>query len=173
MKKIIKIITIFTLLSGVFTLSSCGLKKQLLDNTQNQWYKYNSTIEIPLGNSDESETDSLLDNLSEPEFFVYYDEDEGLTVAIQSNCKQDIELIGGFYQTTAELPVGGCKTYSPKEFGSIKWSALMALGSFTKTSEPAIYKAKTGFTLLDQYSNGGIQWKKILKNILLNTLLGE
>lgn len=173
MKKCIKLIAGLTFLAGILSITSCGLKKTLLDDTQDQWYKYNGTVEIPIGKSDNSENDTLLDKLTQPEFYVYFNEDDGLTVAIQSDYEQDINLFCGLYSTTTKFPVGGYKQYTPEEFGTVKWTALIALGDFKKCSEPGVVKGNQAVNLFNDLKKGGIQWKKVLKNILLESLLGE
>ena len=59
---------------------------------------------------------------------------------------------------------GGEKTYSTKEFGPLKWEALIRLGSFVKEEPPEI-------TLdISQAIAGQFNLKRILAEVLLKML---
>lgn len=172
MKKYVKIFAaVAVILAGVI-VTGCGAAQALIEQieaTYDTWYKYNGTLNIPLGNSDATESDTKLDDLKNAEVFVYFNKEDGLKVAVQATSVQDVELLNGWISTTQDVHVGGTKTFD--SFDSIKWTLLIESGKFTESSEPEI-SSGTGTCIQligdDNSQNITIQWKKVLKNYLVN-----
>ena len=179
MKKYVKIMAVAAILLSGLMLAGCAAAetiKEIVDSTHNTWYKYsgNTKIEIPLGDDDNSQDSESTNKLSDAEIYVYYD--HGLTVAVQSVSKQDVELFDGLVHKTEEVTIGGSKTYTEEEFSSVKWTALLAAANFKKQSgAPKIIADKDNCVIVggDDAPNYKIQWKKFLANYLLNKLLDE
>ena len=177
MKKFTKILTAAAVLLSTLLITGCGATetiKELIDSTHKKWYKYSGeTIEIPVG-TDDSETANSPGSLKNAEIYVYYD--HGLTVAVQSASKQEVELWNGLINKTEEVVIGGPKTYTEEEFNSVKWTGLLAAANFKQQDNPPkIYADKDNCVIIggDAVPNYKIQWKKFLKEKLIDTLLGE
>ena len=178
MKKFTKILGAAALLLCGLMITGCGVAdaiKEQLEGTYDEWYKYNgnTTIDIPLGASDEAEDSAKTYDLKSVEFYVYFNTTTGLKVAVQSTKEQNIELYNGLFSTSTELTMGGVQTYPIETFGVAKWTALIATGYFVQSSEPKISSNPEECIKLDDFDKCKIQWKKVLKQTLLNTLLGE
>ena len=179
MKKITKILAAAAVLACGMMLTACGAAetiKEIVDSTHRTWYKYSGTtsIEVPLGDDDSTETSSTSKNLKDAEIYIYYD--HGLTVAVQSKSTQDIQLFDGLVTKQQEIYIGGTKTYTEQEFGTGKWTALLAAANFKKQSEaPKIVSDKDNCIIIggDDAANYKIQWKKFLKQKLINALIGD
>ena len=179
MKKMTRFIAAAAIILSGLLLVSCGATetiKEIIDSTHKTWYKYSGStnIEIPLGADDNSDSSESSENLQNAEIYVYYD--HGLTVAVQSVSEHDVELYGGLFSTTQEVVVGGTKTYTEEEFGTGKWTALLAAANFKKqngapkiVSDPEHCIVVSG----DGAQNLKIQWKKFLKQKLVDKLLGD
>ena len=150
-------------LAAVFLLfTSCGTTKVISENTSNSWYKYNKAYTVSTATSDSdsgSTSNSNAKSLSDGTLYVYYDSVAGLTVVIENTSSK----------------IFGKKVYTPAQFGEGKWSALIVSGKFTKISgTPASVANSSGYKNLSDYVTGeGIQWNKILVEIIEKALLGE
>ena len=173
MKKITNLFVVLSILAATVFMTGCGLK-EAIDSTHNTWYKYNKAegVDIPLG-SDTTEEDSTLNSLKGAEFYLYFDDDEGLLVAIQSVKQENVELYKGALSTTVDVVVGGTKQYTKEEFGAIKWGALVASGKVVKSEKPKIVAHPEQCFIITDAVENGIQWKRVLANILLSGLLEE
>lgn len=179
MKKYVKLFVVTAVLLFGLTLVGCGAAqtiKEIVDSTHQKWYKYNgsTTLEIPLGEDDNSVTSNTSNTLKNAEIYVYYD--HGLTVAVQSVSEQDVTICGGLFSTTQEVVVGGTKKYSEEEFGSLKWTALLAAANFKQQqSAPRVVSDPDHCIIIDKNgaSNLKVQWKRFLKEKLIDLLIGE
>ena len=179
MKKFTKILGAAALLLCGLMISGCGASdiiKEYLDSTHRTWYKYNgaTNLTIPLGADDNAETSTTSKNLQNAEIYVYYD--QGLTVAVQSVTQTDIDMLGGLVTSKQDVVVGGSKKYSEEDFGTGKWSLLLAAANFTpQSSAPKIVSDPNSCVIIggDEAPNYKIQWKKFLKEKIADLLLGE
>ena len=173
MKKITRAFMILTVVAIALMTAGCGLGervKESLEETYEVWYKYNGQagLKIPVGASDDDSNGSYMENA---EFYVYYD-DDGLTVAVQSSKKENVELYGGLVSTTQTIYVGGTKHYSKSEFGPVRWTALIGSGNFEEDDEPKVYSSPEECIILTGNDSNSItiQWKKVLAQYLVNRL---
>ena len=178
MKKLTKIMIAAAVLLCGLVVTGCAAAetiKEYVDSTHKTWYKYNgNSIEIPLGKDDDSDSSATSKNLQNADIYVYYD--QGLTVAVQSETQQDVEMLGGLVTQKQTIVVGGKKTYTEKEFGTVKWTALLAAANFkSQSSAPKIVYDPDSCVIIggDEAPNFKIQWKKFLKQKLIDTLIGE
>lgn len=175
MKKFSKILCAAALLLYGFMITGCGAAeaiKEQLEGTYNQWYKYKSTVKIPLGSTDE-ENASEAHELKAAEIYVIYKKDTGLKVAVQTTSQQDIEMLGGLVTTTQDVYIGGTQEYDTNTVTTARWSALLLTGNFVKADEPEIVSG-TGTCIIlagEDKTDFKIQWKKFLKNYLIGNLL--
>ena len=174
-----KFLTMFgaaaVLLCGVL-FTSCGAAAAVVDyyaGTYNNWYKYNGTATIPLGNStDDAEDSAAIKNLEGVEFFVKFNPQTGLIVAVQASKDQNVELYNGLINTNMKVYMGGKKEYTAEQFGYYRWIALLGTGKFSQVPTPKIISNPEECILLDE-NNFKIQWKKVLRNYLINLLFPE
>ena len=173
MKKITKLVAVMAVLTSVLMMCGCGLKSAI-DSTHNKWYKYNKAegVDIPLGYDTSTEATSTMD-LKNAEFYVYFDHDDGLLVAIQTTKTENVELYKGAVSTNVDITVGSTKQYTKDEFGTGKWTTMIALGNFTQCDAPKIVTNPSECFIIQDAAEKGIQWKKVLANILLDSLLSE
>lgn len=173
MKKMTKLVAAMAILASVLMMCGCGLKSAI-DSTHNKWYKYNKAegIDIPLGADTSADAASAVD-LKNAEFYVYFDDDNGLLVAVQSTKSENVELYKGLLTQTVDITVGSTKQYTKEEFGTAKWTAMIALGNFTQCEAPKIVANPEQCFIITNALENGIQWKKVLANILLDSLLSE
>ncbi len=178
MKKIMKVLLAAAVFAGTVMMTGCGLGERIKE-TYNTWYQYNKEGGLSIPVSDASDSDSLADStgkmMENAEIYVYYDDDEGLTLAVQSTKAQDIELAGGLLSTTVDVVTGGTKQYTKAEFGAVKWTALMASGAFSESRTPKVVADPDHCVILtgEGENKFSFQWKKVLKRIILQQLLGE
>ncbi len=168
MKKISRIVTVIAALACVLMMSGCGIK-DAITQTYDQWYKYNGTLDIPLGQDEESA--DTIGTLENAEFYIYFNEDEGLTVAVQTTKEENVSVLGGLVQYPMETIFGSVKNFDTSKFGATSWSGLMILGNFKKSSEPAVVSGGAGVVKLENILENGIQWKKVLKRKLIERVL--
>lgn len=183
MKKLTKLFVVAAVVLAGFMMSGCdllGMLKDQVASTYNTWYKYTGTIpSIPVANAADADADvdKSTGAFKDAEIYVYFDEDDGLTLAIQSTSEQNISLLGGLASTVTKVTTGGTKQYPISEFGKIKWAGLVSSGSFEESKKPAVATKPTpaGVILLtDPEANVfNFQWKKVLKEILIEQLLGD
>lgn len=172
MKKFLKIMTAAAVLLCGLALTGCGAV-DALKQTYNKWYKYNGTYEVPLGSNADEEDGTAMNTLKDAEFYVYFDENDGMTLAIQSTSTQDIQLVQGLATTQVELVTGGTKTY--ETVGTGRWGVLMYSGNFVQSSVPKIVSEPEKCIVLagDNANEFKIQWKKVLANLIVKKMLGE
>ncbi len=178
MKKFTKILGAAALLLCGLMITGCGAAeaiKEQLESTYDQWYKYNGTtkIDIPLGDTDDENDSSKLHDLKDVEFYVYFNATDGLKVAIQTTKQDNVELLNGLIEQTVDVTIGGVKEYPVESFGKAKWTSLTAIVPLKAVSAPKIVTSPDECVKLDNIKNYKIQWKKVLKKTLINTLLGE
>ena len=180
MKKLVKILSVAAVLLCGIMLTGCGATetiKEYVDSTHRTWYKYNGdSMPIPLSDDADAETSETLDakkNLEHAEIYVYYD--HGLTVAIQSTSQQEV-TIAGIINTTQDVVIGGTKKYTEEEFGSGRWTLLLAAAKFkAQTAAPKIVSDPGDCIIIggENTKNYKIEWKRFLKQQLIETLIGE
>ena len=170
---------VFAVLLGVFSITSCGLfesVKEALEESYNTWYVYTGDmkIDIPLGaDADAEDEDSAAHMLKDVDFYLYFDADDGLTIAVQSECEQNVDVLGGLMSQTVTMYAGGTKQYP--DFSELKWQgAFMNLQQdLEECDEPAVSATPDKCLILagDTAKDCKIQWKKVLATILLNQML--
>lgn len=175
MKKSTKIFSALALLLCGLIISGCAAAeaiKEQMEGTFDQWYKYKSTVKIPLGSTDE-ETASKDHELQAAEIYVKYNQNDGLKVAVQTTSQQDITMLGRLVSTTQDVYIGGTKVYDTTTVTPARWSALLLTGNFTKSEEPEISSGEGNCIILagEDKTDFKIQWKKFLRNYLLGNLL--
>lgn len=178
MKKFSKILCAAALLLYGFMITGCGAAeaiKEQLEGTYDKWYKYNGNtkIDIPLGDTDDENDSSKLHDLKDVEFYVYFNEQDGLKVAIQTTKEENVEMLGGLIEQKVDVTIGGVKEYTIDEFGKAKWTSLISIVPRQEVSAPKIVADPDACVKLDNLKDYKIQWKKVLKKTLINTLLGE
>ena len=168
MKKITNILIILGVLATAFVATSCGA----INSTYDTWYKYehSGTLSLPIankGNVDQNDSTSTFGSgeLENAELYVRFNETNGLTIRVITETQQTVSFAGGTYEIKGvKFVAGGEKTYSTKEFGPLKWEALIRLGSFVKEEPPEI-------TLdISQAIAGQFNLKRILAEVLLKML---
>lgn len=164
MKKSLCILTILlaTFFVGLFV--SCSAVEELKNFYLDKWYQYNpekvGNLQIPIGADDDSEGSATTENISIAELYARYDSTEGLTIILA----QDPESSGDY------KPIYGKKTYTKEQFNTVAWATVVELGDFNAIEgEPAIAIKPALYRDLSEIVEGeGIQWKKILVNILMD-----
>lgn len=183
MKKFLKIMTAAAVLLCGLALTGCGaaetIKETVLEtvnDSYNQWYKYKSTkpINIPIAaaGADEDEDVKKLENA---DIYLFFNPDVGLTVSIQTETVQTVELLNGLYSQDMTITVGGNKEYPSSQFGKKSWYTVWGSGKLEKSSEPKIHAHPDECVEIGKgkAQNAQIQWKKFLANYLLNSLLDD
>jgi hypothetical protein len=190
MKKIFRTLIAASVLICGFAFTSCGfllqkkegdedltlkdyLINQKLKNTENKWFKYDGEVpDIPLGLTDDSENDAQTGKLENAQLYLYYNRDKGLTVAIQAESEQVIELFGGAASTSMKLVTGNVNTY--ENFSVTRWITLSELAAMSPSDEPQVVSEPDKCILIggDESNDIKIQWKKVLANIIISKLLG-
>ena len=172
MKKLSKILIASAVLLCGLVVTGCGAV-DALKATYNKWYKYNGTYNVPLGTDADEESGAGLNTLKDAEFYIYFDEDEGMTLAIQSTSETDVELVKGLAKTQVQVTTGG--THQFPTVGAGRWGVLMYSGNFVKSSEPLISSDPEKCIVLagEDANEFKIQWKKVLANLILTRMLGE
>ena len=172
MKKISKLFAVMTILASVLMMCGCGIKNAI-SQTYDTWYKYSGgPVSVPRG-SDTTENDTATSSLDGAEIYVYFNESDGLTVAIQTVTTETVSLAGGLLESDVEIVTGGTKQYTKEQCGVAKWTTLIGFGSFEESKAPKIYTEPEKCVVITDALNNGIQWKKVLKKMLVNKLLGE
>ena len=180
MKKTTKIFIAISLVLAAFVTTGCDLynrAKEAVENTYNTWYVYSGdqSISIPLGSNADDEDGTSAKSLDNVEFYVYYDGDDGLKVAVQAKSKQNVELLGGLITKETQIYTGGTKQYTKEQFGPVQWTGMISALPFEETNEPQVSKNPDECIILagDEAGDLKIQWQKVLKRVLINKLLGE
>ena len=183
MKKLLKIMTAAAVMLCGLALTGCGLKeivKQTVDDSYNQWFKYKSDKQIsipllPAATDDLDTTEESTQKLENAEIYLYYDPAVGLTVSIQSQTVQTVELLSGLYSQDMTITVGANKQYTADEFKKPKWYALWGSGKIEESDEPEIHAHPEKCVVIGEgkAQNAKVQWKKFLANYLLDSLLED
>ena len=168
MKKITNILIILGVLTAAFVATSCGA----IDHTYDKWYKYEhtGTLSLPIANSgkiDPTDENSNVGDgmLKNAELYVRYNATNGLTLRVITQSQQTVGFAGGAYTIDdVSIITGGEKTYGPNEFGPVKWSALIRLGSFVPEEPPAINLD------ISQVLQGQFNLKRIILEVLIGML---
>lgn len=174
MKKLMNVLLAVAVLAGAVMMSGCGLRDYAKYDT---WYKYKSVdgISIPVGAAGTADSETAVGQMMEnAELYVCYNETNGLKIAVQSTKEQKIEIAGGLLETSVDVVTGGTKEYTKEEFGPGKWTTLIVVtGKFEECNAPKIVTNPEQCINLTNNENFTFQWKKVLRNILINQLLGE
>ena len=177
MKKLTKIMAVAAVIFCGALVTACGLfgaVKEYIDSTHGTWFKYNgSSLEVPFGTDDNSDSSASTNTLKNADIYVYYD--HGLTVAVQTVTQTDIDLLGGLVTSRQDVVVGATKTYTEEDFNSAKWTLLLAAANFKQQeSAPTIVADPDRCVIIggDNIPNFKIQWKKFLKEKIVEYLLG-
>lgn len=172
MKKIQKILLAVSVLLSGLVIIGCGAA-DALKSTYNKWYKYNGTYSVPLGTNADEASGEAANYLENAEFYVYFDEGEGMTLAIQSTNETDVSLVHGLATTQVAVTTGGTKKF--ESVGKVRWGVLMYSGNFVRDEEPLIVSDPDSCIILagENANEFKIQWKKVLANLILNKMLGE
>ena len=170
MKKITKLIAGLTFLTSMLMLSGCGLKNYAKYDT---WYKYNKEggLDIPLCQTD-AENAATTGTLTNAEFYLLYNQENGLTIAIQSSKTENVQLYDGLISIDQKITVGATKQYTKEQFGPVSWTALIPLGNFTECGAPKIVTNPDECVVVNNLTDKNFQWRKIFANILIEQLLG-
>lgn len=140
----------------------------IADATTNIWYQYTKgSLNVDLGTSDNSAADASTSKAQFAKVYFRYNTASGLTVVLEQNATSG----------SSTKPLCATKTYTTEEFGSGKWTALVASGKIAKSSAPASTTNKSSYTDISEISDavadglkGGVQWKKLLAQTLLSWL---
>ncbi len=180
MKKLTKLFAGLVIIAGIVMITGCNLfeqAKEAVESTYNTWYVYtgDKTINIPLGSDADDENGTSAKQLEDVEFYVYYDGDDGLQIAVQAETEQNVELLGGLLSQKTTIYTGGTKQYSKEQFGAVKWTGMISSFPFEEADEPEVSANPDKCIILmgDDAGDLKIQWKKVLKRVLINQLLGE
>lgn len=172
MKKHTKLLTIGAiLLAGIFC-TSCGAGA-LVQNTYDQWYKYSGNIGDVALETSAATNAAPTDVIKNAELYLKYNAQNGLTVAIQTTNKKDMDLLGGLTSYSVEVVAGQEKQYDKTSFGPIKWEALYLTGTLVPCEEPKIVSNPEQCIILNSVFDNGIQWETFLKQKLVEMILGE
>lgn len=175
MKKFTKILSAAALILCGVIVMGCGAAnaiKEQLEGTYDQWYKYKSTVKIPLGSNDDDNSEQAHE-LQAAEIYVIYNQSTGLKVAVQTTSQQDITMLGSLVSTTQDVYIGGTKEYDTNTVTPARWSVLLLTGNFVKSDEPEISSGEGTCIILagEDKTDFKIQWKKFLRDYLLGNLL--
>ena len=181
MKKLTKLFAGLVIFASSLMLTSCLFD---WEQTYETWYKYRGdSLSIPVvakADADaEADASGIASGMMEDaELFVWFSPDEGLKIAIQSTSEQEISIGNGLLTTTAEVVTGGYKTYANKtDFGTLRWKGLYATGLLEEADTPEVIAHPDKCIILasddGEANKFDFHWKRILKQILLNQLLGE
>ena len=173
MKKISKLIAVLSIVAGVIMMCGCGLKSAI-DATHNKWYKYVSAegVSVPIGD-DTSDSSLTTTTLKGADFYLYFDDDKGLLVVVQKDSIQSVDIAGGLLTQDITVTTGAQKQYTKEQFGTAKWATLVASGKIAPSDTPKFISNHSNCIDISEALGNGIQWKKVLKQILINQLLGE
>lgn len=174
MKKIFRTLIAASVLICGMVFTGCDMFLNFkLKNTEGKWFKYEGEVQsIPLGDNTAEEGDDT-GVLKDAELYFYFERDNGLTVAIQAESTQKIELFNGAASTELDLTTGRVNTYA--DFSTAKWISLTEIAPMTACEEPKVSADPEHCVLIggENANDIKIQWKKVLANIILKKLLGE
>lgn len=147
-------------------LASCDMDG-ITEYYSDQWYEYDTSrladIKIPVGTSDTDDA-AATKEIAIAGLYAYFNQSSGLRLVVAQ----------GTSASDYAKPVYGEKTYSTEEFSAAKWIALVELGNLRKCGKPDCIGSDLYLNLSDiTDKDGGIQWKKVLTNILIGKLLEE
>ena len=174
MKKITNLFVVLSILAATVFMTGCGLK-EAIDSTHNKWYKYtggDGVIDVPCG--DDTTADSTTaGTLKNTELYLYYDDDDGLLVVLQKDSVQSVDLVGGLLTEDITITSGAKKQYTKADFGPVKWGIAVGSGAITPCETPKFIADHDHCVDLSEALANGIQWKKFLRDILINQLFPE
>ncbi len=170
MKKSIRLLSVLLVLFAGCLVTGCMIQDALQD-THGQWYKYNKTVDIPLGKT--GEEDEAIKELKGASLYVYYETDIGLKVAIQAETKESVEVLGGLFSQDVDITAGA--VYDFENFTDTKWAALVLVSGMAPSTAPAVYTTPEKCLILggEKAKETKVIWKKVLAEIILKKLLGE
>jgi len=180
MKKLVKILSVAAVLLCGIMLTGCGAAetiKEIVDATHNTWYKYKTEkdISIPVLDTSEADSDNAAESnnkLENAQIYFYFDSNNGLKVAIQSETKQKVSFLNGLYEQEQKVIMGSTKQFTKEQFDSKKWTALTLGIRMEKADEPEISAHPERCIVLgDNENKPKIQWKKFLADYLLGDVL--
>lgn len=178
MKKLVKILSVAAVLLCGIMVTSCAAAetiKEVVDATHNTWYKYKNKTSIPVLNKTEADSDNAVessDKLKDADIYFYFDSNNGLKVAIQSESTQTVDFLNGLYEQEQKVIMGSTKQFTKEQFDSKKWTALTLAIRMEKADEPEISAHPDRCIVLGSNENKPkIQWKKFLANYLLGDAL--
>ncbi|MBE6350827.1 MAG: hypothetical protein E7062_08805 [Spirochaetaceae bacterium] len=152
-----------------FTLVGCDFLGDMENYYSDKWYQYDpekiSELKIPIGASDNSADDKTTNFIDIAEFYAFYNKTDGLRIIIA----QSPENSGD------SKPIYGEKKYTAEEFSTARWISLVELGNLKPLeTEPVVVSNHAFYRDFSSIINGeGIQWKRILADILIDKLLAE
>ena len=171
MKKIGKLFAVLSIVASVMMMCGCGFIAQI-NETYDKWYKYEKSVDIPLG--DDSSSDSATAaTLSGAEFYLCYNKKSGLLVVVQKDSVQTVSVAQGLLEQDITITTGAQKQYTKDQFSTRKWAVLVASGKIKACDQPKFVAHHDQCIDVSTALGNGIQWKKVLRNILINQWLGE
>ena len=180
MKKLSKILIASAVLLCGLVITGCAAAetvKEIVYETHNRWYKYKSDkqIDIPVLAALEEDGDNASESatkLENAEIYFYFDTNDGLLVAVQSETKQTVSMLKGLYEQEQTLVMGATKQFTKEQFSAAKWTALTVAIKLEQANKPEIYAHPERCIVLGSDENKPkIQWKKFLANYLLGDYL--
>ena len=179
MKKVFKLFAGLVVLASVFMLSGCG-ELDIYKQTYNTWYKYDDAngLNIPLiaKTAEDKDDNSATNYLNNAEVYVYFDGDtKVLRVVTQSAKEEQISLYGGLIDTTQYIIIGGENYFAKEKFGMPGWIALLGTNKFKPSNTPAFVSNPSQSIQIwgKEGTELKIQWQRVLKQYLVNLLLGD
>lgn len=169
MKKITKLIAVLSIVASVFMMCGCGLK-DAIDTKHNTWCKYEKGVDIPLGD-DTSETTAAAKTMAGAELYLYYSDTNGLLVVVQKDTEATVQVLG--IPQTMTVTTGAKKQYTKDQFKALEWDGLAISGKISKCDTPKLISNPDGCYDVSEIFTEGVQWKKVLANILVNQLLSD
>ena len=178
MKKLTKLFAGLIIFASTLMMTSCLFD---WEQTYDTWYMYRGgELDVPIVQKADAESDAsdlLTGNMEDAEFYVCFSPDDGLTVAVQSTTEQTITIGNGVLTTTTDIVTGGSHTYANGAFGTLRWKALYATGLIEESDTPEVIAHPDKCIILasddGEANKFDFHWKKVLKQILINKLLGE
>lgn len=170
MKKFFNVLVATSILICGFVFTGCNAAA-MLGSTTNQWYSYARTVDIPLGIT--GDEDDAVSTLKDANIYFYFDEEEGLTVAVQAETEESVDILGGLLSQKVDITAGA--SYQFENFNSATWLTLVALSGCCKCDEPKVVSDPEECLILggENAKETKVVWKKVLAEIIMNKLLGE
>ena len=169
MKKIMNVLLAVALLAGAVMMCGCGLK-DAIDTKHNTWCKYERGVDIPLG-EDTSESATAVKTMAGAELYLYYSDTDGLQVVVQKETEASVQVLG--IPQTMTVTTGAKKQYTKDQFKPLEWDGLAISGKISECDTPKFVSDHDSCYDVSEIFTEGVQWKKVLANILVNQLLSE